>query len=103
MANPRFQAMNNSIKWLILERSSSMPYSQLPGPVALLRTCVGRLMETQRVQATTEAHMEYFLILPDAVDNIPIMFIWNMDEISHSDWPDAHPETVSVPGDRAAD
>jgi hypothetical protein len=47
--------------------------------------------------------MEYFLTLRDAIDDIPATFIWNMDEISHSDWADAHQEVVYVPGDIDAD
>jgi hypothetical protein len=68
-----------------------------------IRTCPGRPMETHRVQVTNEAPMEYFLMLPDAIDDIPATFIWNMDEIGHSDWADAHREAVYVPHDISAD
>jgi hypothetical protein len=47
--------------------------------------------------------MKYFLVLRDVIDNIPVMFIWNMDEISHSNWVDAYQETVYVPGNIAGD
>jgi hypothetical protein len=47
--------------------------------------------------------MEYFLILRDAIDNIPITFNWNMDGIGDSDWAIAHPETVYVPRGIAGD
>lgn len=43
--------------------------------------------------------MEYFVALRNAIDGVPTSFVWNMDEIGHSDWADAHPETVYVPGD----
>jgi hypothetical protein len=50
-----------------------------------IRTCPGRPMETQRVQVTNEGLMEYFLMLRSAINDIPAMFIWNIDEIGHSD------------------
>jgi hypothetical protein len=55
-----------------------------------IRTCPGRPMETQRGHVRNEALMEYFLMLRDAIDDIPATLIWNMDEIHCSDWADAH-------------
>jgi hypothetical protein len=50
-----------------------------------IRTCPDRPMESQRVQVTNEAVIEYFLMLGDAIDDSLATFIWNMDEIDHSD------------------
>jgi hypothetical protein len=42
-------------------------------------------------------------MLRNAPEDDPTAFIWNMDEKGHSDWADAHPETVYVPTDFSAD
>jgi hypothetical protein len=41
-------------------------------------------------------------MLGDAIDDMPATFLWNMDEIGHSDSADAHQEAVYVPSDIAA-
>jgi hypothetical protein len=55
------------------------------------------------VCVTAEALMEHFLMLRNAIDDVPLPLLWNMDEIGHSDWTDAHLETVCAPTDLTAD
>jgi hypothetical protein len=50
-----------------------------------------------------DAIIKYFWTLRNTIDNGPAGFVWNMDEIDHSNWADAHPETVYLPGDFPAD
>jgi hypothetical protein len=68
-----------------------------------VKICSGVPMEMQRVHVTVEALMEYFSTLPKAIDDLPTAFIWNMDEIGHSDWADAHADTMFVPSDFESD
>jgi hypothetical protein len=62
-----------------------------------IKPCAGTPMEMQRVQVTNEALMEYYSLLQRTIEEVPTAFIWNMDEIGHSDWADAHQELVYVP------
>jgi hypothetical protein len=41
--------------------------------------------------------MDYFLTPRNAIDDVPIPFVWNMNEIRHFHLTDAHPETVYIP------
>jgi hypothetical protein len=46
---------------------------------------------------------DYFTALGELLGRVPSRFLSNMDEDSHADWPDAHPETVYVPIEFEAD
>jgi hypothetical protein len=61
-----------------------------------LRPSVGQPME-QRAEVSAEIIAEYFENLQHVPNGIRSEFMWNMNEIGHADWPDAHPETVYVP------
>jgi transposase len=62
-----------------------------------IKPCSGTPMETQRVHVTADETIEHLWKLQNTINNEPAGFVWNMDEIGHSDWADAHPETVYVP------
>jgi hypothetical protein len=64
-----------------------------------IKTCHGHPMEQERVQVQQEDLVAYFSSLQGVLDGVPPEFVWNMDEIGHADWPDAHDETIFVPGD----
>jgi hypothetical protein len=64
-----------------------------------LRPTVGQTMEQQRAKISAEIVTENFENLQHVLNGIGSELVWNMDEISHMDWPDAHPETVYVPHD----
>jgi hypothetical protein len=60
-------------------------------------------MEAERVYVSTEAVSDYIAALNELLGEIPSGFLWNVDELGHGDWPDAHSETVYVPEDFEAD
>jgi hypothetical protein len=64
-----------------------------------LKAIVGHPMEIQRAQVSPEALIEYFDNHQRILSGVWGEFIWNMDEIGHADWPDAHPDIVYVPRD----
>jgi hypothetical protein len=68
-----------------------------------LKTCEGRPMETQRVQVSLDSLLDDFATRKRRAENVPTAFVWNMDEIGHSDWVDACPELVYVPAEVDAD
>jgi hypothetical protein len=53
-------------------------------------------MEIQRSPVTIEPVLEDFPRLRNAIDDVLIPFARNIDKIEHSDWADAHPETLYV-------
>jgi hypothetical protein len=72
----------------------------IPDTLRKLRLCDGRLKpvigkssEFDRVHISSRMISDYFT----ALGRVPSGFLWNMDESGPADWPDAHPETVSVP------
>jgi hypothetical protein len=64
-----------------------------------LKAIVGHPMEIQQVQASPETLIEYFDNLQRILGGVRRVFVWNMDEIGHADWPDAHPDIVYVQHD----
>jgi hypothetical protein len=64
-----------------------------------LKAIVGHVMEIQRAQVFPEALIEYFDNLQRIHSGVRSEFAWNIDEIGNADWPDAHPDIVSVPHD----
>jgi hypothetical protein len=68
-----------------------------------LKPVIGQLMEILRTQSSPESIAEYFPSLVTVLDHIPISFVWNMGEIGHADWPDAHADTVYASFDCSSD
>jgi hypothetical protein len=56
-------------------------------------------MEIQRTQVSPEALIEYFDNRQRILSGVRSVFVWNMDEIGHADWPDTHSNIVYVPHD----
>jgi hypothetical protein len=53
----------------------------------------------QRVHVSADSILEYVDSLSHVTNNLPTAFIWNIDEIGHSDRMDAHPEAVYLPAE----
>jgi hypothetical protein len=61
------------------------------------------LMEAQRAHVTIEPLLEYFFMLRNAIDDILIPVVRNIDKIGQFDWADAHPEALYVLADLIID
>jgi hypothetical protein len=61
-----------------------------------LRTCTGRPMEVERTRVKVDDIQAYFNVLKQKLTGVPAHFIFNMDEMGHSDWADRLDKTVWV-------
>jgi hypothetical protein len=62
-------------------------------------TCKGIPTEETRTQVSAIEIENWFLLLQGKCQNIPAHFLFNMDEMGHQSWADAHSHIVYVPFD----
>ena len=63
----------------------------------IFRTCVGKAMDSDRVEVPVEAIENNLNELRQAIQNVPHRFCFNIDEMGHSEFADAVSKTVIVP------
>jgi hypothetical protein len=64
-----------------------------------LKTCTAHPIDERRLQVTDDQIQEYFANLLAAVSGAPAHFVFNMDEMGHQAWADAHDVICFVPRD----
>jgi hypothetical protein len=57
------------------------------------------MTELECVQVSEEIISDYFSPLIDSLQEIQSEFIFNLGEIGHADWADAHQDIVLIPND----
>jgi hypothetical protein len=64
-----------------------------------LRSAEADPMENTRMQVPDSAIFDHFVNLAHAIEGVPAHFVFNMDEMGHQAWADAHSKVVFVPHD----
>jgi hypothetical protein len=64
-----------------------------------VRAVHARPMEDKRLHVTPEQIQAHFTAMFEQISGVPAHFIFNMDEMGHQDWADAHETVCFVPSD----
>jgi transposase len=62
-----------------------------------LKTCTAHPIDEHRLEVTSEQIQQYFADLLRLVSGAPVIFVFNVDEMGHQDWADAHEAACFVP------
>lgn len=61
------------------------------------KTCIGIPLDQDRYNASLEDIEQNLCILKENVDGVPSNYVFNVDEVGHSEYADSNMKTVIVP------
>jgi hypothetical protein len=88
--------------WLQVDVSTNTMH-HIMSRISSIKSVTAIPMDEKRLKVTTDQIKEYFANLFANVSGAPAHFVFNMDEMGHQTWSDAHNKTCFVPSDHPGD